>query len=161
MLGTQSGNAPKKIYFSKVEIAKKFASSSDTFGFDVEVQESYDDDLVDLQILMEKQGYIEIYDPHIHGYTACYPLAKDSNSVPGSSPDYTGLYHVRLQSNGDVDPLVIVTFQGMMVDQKRYEKAVIETMITHDVMFGEKGSKYPALMKSQRKFVRSTLDSPE
>lgn len=160
-MGTQPGNAPKKIYFSKVEIANKFASSSDTFGFDAEVQESYDDDLVDLQTLMETQGYIEIYDPHVHGYTARYPLAKDSNSVPGSSPEYTGLYHVRLQSNGDVDPLVIVTFQVMMVDQKCYEKAVIETMITHDVMFGAKGFKRPDQMKSQRGFVRSTLDSPE
>lgn len=81
-MGTQHSNAPKKIYFRKVELANKFASSSDTFGFDAEVQESYVDDLVDLQILMENQGYIEIYDPQIHGYTARYPLAKDSNSVP-------------------------------------------------------------------------------
>ena len=160
-MGTQPGNAPKKIYFRKVELANKFASSSDTFGFDAEVQESYVDDLVDLQILMENQGYIEIYDPQIHGYTARYHLAKDSNSVPGSSPDYTGLYHVRLQSNGDVDPLVIVTFHGMIVDQEHYEKAVIETMITHDVMFGRRGCKYPSRVKSQRRFVRSTLDSPD
>ncbi|MCE0801157.1 hypothetical protein LVQ77_12745 [Buttiauxella sp. S04-F03] len=160
-MGTQSGNASKKIYFGKVELANKFASSSETFGFDAEVQESYDDDLVDLQILMETQGYIEIYDPNIHGYTARYPLAKDSNSVPGSSPEYTGLYHMRLQSNSDVDPLVIVTFQGMIIDQMRYEKAVIETMITHDVMFGEKGFKNPDQIKPLRRFVRSTLDSPE
>lgn len=75
-MGTQPGNAPKKIYFRKVELANKFASSSDTFGFDAEVQESYVDDLVDLQILMENQGYIEIYDPQIHGYTARYPLVR-------------------------------------------------------------------------------------
>lgn len=155
------GKKPKKIFFNKVEIAKKFASSSKTFGFSPDVQESYDDDLVELQMLMEKQKHLEIYDSDIHGYKSYYPLAKDSNSVPGSSPEYTGLYHVRLQSNNANDPLVIVTFQGAIINQERYDKAVIEAMITHDVMFCEQGFKTREKLKVQRKFVRSTLDSPE
>ncbi|HIA9140480.1 TPA: hypothetical protein ACWSSG_005678, partial [Klebsiella pneumoniae] len=56
------------------------------------------------------------------------------------------------------DPLVIVTFQGATVDPDRYEKAVIEAMIYHDLMFLPKGKKNPEKMKNQGSWVRSKLE---
>ncbi|HBX8209453.1 MAG: hypothetical protein QM578_01075 [Pantoea sp.] len=157
MSNNASGKA-KCIYISKVEVSEKFASTSIKFGYDAATQESYDDDLLDLQAEWEKNGYIEIYDSAIHGDRAVYPLAKDSNKTPGSSPHYTGLYHARLLSDSSPDPLVIVTFQGTTVDPERYEKAVIEAMIYHDLMFLPKGNKKPEQMKKQGSWVRLTLE---
>ncbi|EMQ4856078.1 hypothetical protein AAIB78_002370 [Morganella morganii] len=151
----------KRFYIERVEISNKFATNSDKFGFDEEVQDSYDDDLLDLQERWQQDGFIEIYDETIHGTKAFYPLAKDSNSVPGSSPEYTGLYHARLLSTGENDPLVIVTFQGVIIDQRQYEKAVIEAMIDHDLMFLPHKRKNPADLKSQRKWVRNKLDQDD
>jgi hypothetical protein len=152
---------PKRFYFARLEIAVKFASTSAKFGYDAEDQQYYEDALLDLQDIWEQQGYIEIYDPSSHGYSAHYPLAKDSNSVAGSSPDYTGLYHARLLKTGEVDPLVIVTFQGMIVVQQRYERAVIEALIYHDLMFLPMGQKTPQNKKKQREWVRHNLDSSD
>ncbi|MEI9605359.1 hypothetical protein V5053_24300 [Enterobacter hormaechei] len=150
----------KCIYISKVEVSAKFASTSVKFGYDAETQESYDEDLLDLQAEWEKNGYIEIYDSAVHGSRAVYPLAKDSNKTHGSSPHYTGLYHARLLSDSSPDPLVIVTFQGATIDPERYEKAVIEAMIYHDLMFlpKVKGKKDAEDMKIQGGWVRSVLE---
>lgn len=147
----------KRFYIEYVEVANNYASSSEAFGFGEDVQDSYDADIVDLQKIWEAQGYVEIYDKEFHGNRAFYPLAKDSNCVPGSSPHYTGLYHARLLSSGENDPLVIVTFQGVIIDQERYEKAVIEALITHDVMFLEKGRKSQEDMKIQGRWVRKKI----
>ncbi|ELO9329826.1 MAG: hypothetical protein SOZ72_04650 [Treponema sp.] len=157
-MSNSTSDKGKCIYISKVEVAEKFASTSIKFGYDEETQESYDDDLLDLQTEWEKNGYIEIYDSAVHGDRAVYPLAKDSNKTPGSSPHYTGLYHARLLSDSSPDPLVIVTFQGATVDPDRYEKAVIEAMIYHDLMFLPKGKKNPEKMKNQGSWVRSKLE---
>ena len=158
----------KRFYFKKLEVARKFASTSKKFGFDESVQKSYDDDLLNFIEEWEGQGYVEIHDPAFHGRKAIYPLAKDSNLVEGSSPEYTGLYHARLLSDGSDDPLLIVTFQGMIVDQASYEKAVIEAMIDHDWMFLSieekkrlRGEKLKAAFKARRQRVRETLEEDE
>ena len=151
----------KRFHIKRVEISNKYATNSEKFGFDEEVQDSYDDDLLNLQERWEEDGFIEVYDETIHGSKASYPLAKDSNSVPGSSPEYTGLYHARLLSTGENDALVIVTFQGIIIDQQEYEKAVIEAMIDHDLMFLPHRKKNPADLKIQRKWVRTKLDEED
>ncbi len=140
-----------------MEVSAKFASTSVEFGYAAETQEDYDDDLLKLQETWEGQGYIEIYDSAVHGDRAVYPLAKDSNKTQGSSPHYTGLYHARLLSDSTPDPLVIVTFHGATVDPEKYDKAVIEAMIYHDLMFLPKGKKAPDNMKKQGNWVRSVL----
>lgn len=156
-MSSNTSDKEKHIYISRVEVSAKFASTSIKFGYDVEIQEDYDDDLLQLQEIWEEQGYIEIYDSTVHGDRAVYPLAKDSNKTPGSSPHYTGLYHARLLSNSAPDPLVIVTFQDATIAPRKYVKAVIEAMIYHDLMFLPKDKKVSDDMKIQSHWVRSVL----
>lgn len=148
----------KKIKIDRVEFSNDFYENSYKFGYDQDAVDSYDDDLLDLTEIWEKQGFIEIYDPTFHGNFAAYPLLKDSNSTLGSSPYYVGLYHARLLSDSSPDPLVIVTFQGKKVDNDSYDKAVLEAMIYHDLMFLPKGKKDPQNMKTQKKWVSGVID---
>lgn len=146
-----------KITISRVEIASKFESTSDKFGFDKEVVDSYEDDILDLQELWEKQGYIDVYDPVEHKFVA-YGMIKASISDPDASPAYDDLFHGRVLRNEN-DPLVIITFKGEILPQEEYEKAVILAMIDHDCMFMPKGRKAPSLKAQQRKFVRHVIDT--
>ncbi|MCU5773869.1 hypothetical protein N5923_09770 [Erwiniaceae bacterium BAC15a-03b] len=122
----------------------------------------YDPGIVNLQMHWEGLGYVEVFDPAIHS-KADYPLVKDSNSVAGSSPEYTGLYHARVLSDGSDDPLVIVTFKGVVIPQQQYDAAVIESLITHDVMFLPVGplKGNPQAKKKQRIFVCSVIENTE
>lgn len=146
-----------KITISRVEIASKFESTSDTFGFDQDVVDSYEDDILDLQELWEAQGHIEIFDPASHNFVA-YGMVKASISDPGASPSYDDLYHARVLKQEN-DPLVIVKFKGEIIPQKEYEKAVILAMIDHDYMFMPKGDKARHRKDQQRKYVRWVIDT--
>ncbi|WP_217550571.1 hypothetical protein [Pantoea sp. GbtcB22] len=148
-----------KITISRVEISLKFASTSDTFGFDQDVVDSYEDDILDLQELWEQQGYIEVFDPIAHSRIK-YGMVKPSISDPGASPAYDDLYHSRVLRDEN-DPLLIITFKGEIIPQKEYEKAVILAMIDHDLMFMPKGRKAQYLKAQQRKFVRHVIDKNE
>ena len=146
-----------KISISRVEIASKFGSTSDQFGFDEGVVDSYEYDILDLQELWEKQGYIEVFDPATHKSVA-YGMVKSSISDPGAYPAYDSLFHARVLQEEN-DPLIIITFKGEIIPQKEYEKAVILAMIDHDFMFMPKGRKAPYLKAQQRKFVRHIIDT--
>ncbi|MGX9244074.1 hypothetical protein ACWXWB_22830 [Pantoea dispersa] len=145
-----------KITISRVEIANKFATTSDKFGFDQDVVDSYEDDILDLQELWETQGYIEVFDNAIHNRIA-YGMVKSSISDPGASPAYDDFYHARVLKDEN-DPLVIITFKGEIIPQQQYEKAVILTMIDHDFMFMPYGKKTRSLKDQQRKYVRHHID---
>lgn len=145
-----------KITISRVEFSTKFETTSNTFGFDEEVIDSYEDDLFKLQMLWEKQGHIEVFDPGSHRFVA-YGMVKSSTSDRGASPAYDDLYHARVLKKED-DPLVIVKFKGEIIPEKEYEKAVILAMIDHDTMFMPKGDKAPDRKNQQRKYVRWTID---
>lgn len=145
-----------KITISRVEIANKFDTTSDKFGFDQDVVDSYEDDILDLQELWETQGYIEVFDNAVHNRIA-YGMVKSSISDPGASPAYDDFYHARVLKDEN-DPLVIITFKGEIIPQQQYEKAVILTMIDHDFMFMPYGKKIRSLKDQQRKYVRHIID---
>lgn len=146
-----------KIRISRVEFSSKFETVSTRFGFDQEVIDSYEDDLLDLQELWEKQGYIDVFT----SATQCsnrWGMIKSSVSDPGASPTYDALYHARVLKSYP-DPLIIITFKGEIVPDEEYEQAVILAMIDHDLMFMPYGRKSAHLKKQQRKWVRYSLDA--
>lgn len=147
-----------RIIVSHVEISRKFATSSQRFGFGSEVLDSYEDDILDLQELWERQKFVAVCDA-VHRRPV-WGMVKDSDADPGAIPDYTGLYHGRLLKDEN-DPLIIVTFCHAIVPGQRYEACVIEAMIDHDLMFMPYGQKTPANKKIQRKWVRSVLSNEQ
>lgn len=146
-----------KITISRVEFSTKFETTSNTFGFDKDVIDSYEDDLLKLQILWENQGHITVFDPASHKFVA-YGMIKSSLSDPGAYPAYDGLYHARVLPKED-DPLVIVKFKGEIIADKEYEKAVILAMIDHDFMFMPKGDKHRSRKDQQRRYVSHIINT--
>ncbi|TDB48865.1 MULTISPECIES: hypothetical protein [Photorhabdus] len=120
------GNVQKRM-ISWVEIHDLFAVISDEIGF---IVENYEDELADLIDIWAQQGYIEIY---TSSADCRYGRAKDSNSVPGSSPWYIGLFHVRVVE-AENDPLIVLVFE----ERGENTIASIRFMLDHEDMFGPK-----------------------
>ncbi|MFH4367527.1 hypothetical protein [Vibrio diabolicus] len=107
------------------------------------------DEIVALQQKWEQQGFVEVYhSDKLRGYGRI----KESDTEPGTSPYYIGLYHARLLDNGDHDPLVVVKFHetdtGEIVDMK--------LMLDHDEIFGAFGGQ--KRKSEEMKAIRKKLD---
>ena len=87
-----------KIFISRVEISRVFATTSEKFGFSEQVVQSYEDDLLDLQERWECQGFLEVFEPENH-FAISYGMIKSSLSAPGAYPLYRGFYHARILSD--------------------------------------------------------------
>ncbi|WP_146005512.1 MULTISPECIES: hypothetical protein [unclassified Erwinia] len=123
---------------TSVEINPHFDEVSLFFGFDKEVVESYEEDLLNLIELWLQQGFVDVYQ---HGDLFAYGMVKDSNSTTGSSPWYIGINHTRVDRT-DVDPLLVVTFRDEHHDGGIGTMMVLHNLISHDEMFGSLRRKY-------------------
>ena len=136
---------------SGVYLHDLFYEISDEIGYTYEIAETYIDHLTDLIDLWSQQGFVEIYSENADRR---WGRIKDSNSVPGSTPWYTGLYHARLVNNSENDPLVVVVFEEQDENGKVTHVASIRFMLDHSDMFGEGGEKFsPAKMKQIRRRI--------
>lgn len=126
---------------SGVYLHDLFLEISDEIGYSYEIAESYMDHLTDLIDLWSQQGFIEIYSETADRR---WGRIKDSNSAPGSTPWYTGLYHARLVNNSENDPLIVVVFEEPDEGGKAHHVASIRFMLDHSDMFGEGGEKFSA-----------------
>ncbi|MCI0911800.1 hypothetical protein [Pseudomonas putida] len=138
---------------SSVYIHDLFFEISDEIGYDYDTAESYLEHLADLIALWSKQGFIEIY---AENADRKWGRIKDSNSVPGSTPWYTGLYHARIVDNRDNDPLIVVVFEEQSDDDKMNHVASIRFMLDHSDMFGEGGEKFSVEKMRQ---IRRRIDA--
>ena len=144
-----SNTQVERINIENATINTLFGVLSKEYGYSYE---KWLDEILALQDKWEKQGYVEIYQTQ---QDRSWGRAKDSAQVPGSSPYYIGLFHARLLSTMENDPLVIVKFHetksGKIVDMK--------LMIDHNNFFGTKNQKYnPEQLRTLRikldKFVQ-------
>lgn len=150
MTNTPDANGHLKRYdVSDVYIHDLFFDLSAELGYVLDIAEDYIDDLEALVALWTEQGFIEIYDKTEDRQ---YGRVKDSNSVPGSTPWYIGLYHARLLPSGENDPLVVIVLEeadGNHVISLRF-------MLDHDDMFGDRSAKRdPRRMK----YIRQNIDN--
>ncbi|MCP4990256.1 MAG: hypothetical protein GY928_30720 [Colwellia sp.] len=134
-----SSSQVEKRNIEEATVNSLFGVLSEHYGYSYE---EWIDEIVALQDKWEKQGYVEIYQTP---QDKTWGRAKDSSLAHGASPYYIGLFHARLLSTMEDDPLVIVKFHetetGQIVDMK--------LMVTHDDIFGAKNQKYnPAELKS-------------
>lgn len=128
-----------------------FLVISEEIGYTAEIAETYLEHLTDLIELWSNQGFIEIYSETADRK---WGRIKDSNSVPGSTPWYTGLYHARIVNNDEHDPLIVVVFEQQDEDGKVTHVASIRFMLDHSDMFGEGGEKFsPEKMKQIRRRI--------
>lgn len=130
-----------------------FFEISDEIGYDYDVAESYLEHLAALIDHWTKQGFIEIYSETVDRK---WGRIKDSNSVAGSTPWYTGLYHARIVDNRDNDPLVVVVFEEQSEDGKVNHVASIRFMLDHSDMFGAGGEKFSV---EKMKQIRRRIDA--
>lgn len=143
----------KKIEISKIEISDNFDKTSDYFGYDDDTRDSYDEDVLKWRTHWESKGYIEV-----SMNCSSYPLLKDSNSTEGSSPSYIGLYHAQVDPDY-YNPLIVITFRNYIIKNEKYEKAVIETLISHADMFGDRTQKKDnTILKALKNRNRKVID---
>ncbi|PTU79913.1 hypothetical protein DBO86_06200 [Pseudomonas indoloxydans] len=142
----------KKQPIAGVYLHDLFYEISEEIGYTYDVAGSYIDHLTDLIDLWSQQGFIEIYSETAD---RSWGRIKDSNSVPGSTPWYTGLYHARLVKNGENDPLVVVVFEEQDEGGKVHHVASIRFMLDHSDMFGEGGEKFST---DKMKQIRRRID---
>jgi hypothetical protein len=134
-----------------VYLSDLFFEVSDEIGYDYDTAESYLDHLESLIDLWSKQGFIEVYSERADRK---WGRIKDSDSVPGSTPWYMGLYHARLVDNDEHDPLVVVVFEKQDDQGKVVHVASIRFMLDHADMFGTAKEKFsPERMKQLRRRI--------
>lgn len=122
----------QRIFFNRLELNKIFTDISDELGFsEKRINDDYFLSFLTLIQIWESQKYVDVY---IDNSDRQYGRAKDSNSVLGSSPFYTGLYHARVV-NGCNDPLVVIKFMPEQFDNT-LKYLSIRFFIHHDDMFG-------------------------
>lgn len=109
---------------------------------------------------------IEVFEDDETEEFQAWGRVKDTNTVIGSSPSYTGLYHARVSRNiKRFDPLLVITIEDRQSDDGKIKHmvAVVHTMISHDRMFGDRDSgikNNPEGMKQLRRDVRNIIDNP-
>lgn len=157
----------KPIAITSVEISQTYKLLSTYFGFNNDERKAWLPYVTQLVEHWLAAGQIEVFtDDETEAFQA-WGRAKDTNSVDGSSPSYTGLHHARVSKNlKKIDPLLVITFEERKTDDGRTKNtvAVIHTMISHNRMFGDRESgikKDPQAMKALRKDVRAVIDNPE
>ena len=124
-----------KISVCAVDFVSTFFPHSEGLGYDVDVVTSYWPDITALVQLWSKRGCVEIYSDHTD---RLYGRAKDTNSKPGSSPWYVGLYHARLLKTAN-DPLLVFTIEPEEENGDIRNVLVPQFIIHHDDLFGELG----------------------
>jgi hypothetical protein len=130
-----------------VELSHLFFEISNEIGYTHDVAGTYVTHLQDLMSLWADQGFVEIY---THDHDRAWGRVKDSNSTPGSTPWYMGLYHARIQ-RGENDPLAVVVFEQQTQDGVVGQIASIRFMLDHDDMFGVGSEKFnPKRMREIR-----------
>lgn len=131
-----------------------FFEISADLGYTLDIAETYLEDIEALIALWTEQGFIEVYTDNADRQ---YGRAKDSNSVPNSSPWYIGVYHARLLRSGENDPLVVIVFEKRDENGEESTVASLRFMLDHDDMFGAPGrTKFD--LKAM-KAIRQRIDS--
>lgn len=119
-----------------VFLSNLFFEISAYLGYTLDIAGTYLEDIEALIALWTEQGFIEVYTDNADRQ---YGRAKDSNSVPNSSPWYIGVYHARLLRTGENDPLVVIVFEKRDENGEEITVASLRFMLDHDDMFGAQG----------------------
>ncbi|WP_386697382.1 hypothetical protein [Lonepinella sp. MS14436] len=129
-----------------VQLNSLFSEISKELGFTDEMLKQYEDNIFDLLIQWENQGYVEIYENDSERKIG---RLKDSNSVVGSSPWYIDLFHARISENND--PLLVLRRDDEFSFSVRF-------LANHNQLFGSKTEKnQPDLMRKIRMLIDSYI----
>lgn len=98
--------------------------------------------------MWSEQKFVEIYQENTD---RVFGRAKDSSLTQGAVPYYLGIYHARVDKQGENDPLIVLTFRSEREDNI----AEIRFMATHDILFGTVSDK---LFMQRMKAIRQRID---
>lgn len=138
----------EKIIITEAKVHELFVEISKELGFSDEDILHHSWNILELIEMWSEQKFVEIYQENTD---RVFGRAKDSSLAPGAVPYYLGIYHVKVDKQGENDPLIVLTFRSEREDNI----AEIRFMATHDILFGTVSDK---LFMQRMKAIRQRID---
>lgn len=139
----------EKIVITEAKLHDLFVEISKELGFSDDDIIHHSANVAELIDMWTEQKFVEVYKENID---RVFGRVKDSSLAQGAVPYYLGIYHARIDKNGENDPLIVLTFRG----EREENIAEIRFMATHDILFGTVSDK---LFMQRMKGIRQRIDA--